>query len=402
MSYIKAGIISVVVLVGAFVGWRYYAYYSSDTPPVVEVLGVESGGGLSGEARLVIKAYDAYKVGSLKVDLDGKSFVAVAPFVRSFSYPFTLITKDLEQGHHALTIEVVSAAQKAKKTFMEVPFYVDNLPLQAALTKNESDARVYQGRTLHVEFQTNKEIKQAVLKTLSESYPCYLQSNRGYIYECFVPIDCEEVAQEYPYSIDVADWVGEAVTLEGKFRVVTFPFKKQTIRIDKEKIQQENEIGRPEKELADDIQVLTKKSPKKKLWHGRFIVPIELKNNDQITSDFGVIRATQERGLMQHKALDLVAYPKSVVWAPQDGIIVLKDRYAHSGNTIGIDHGHVIISLFFHLDSFADIDVGDPIKKGKPVGTVGKTGYATGYHLHWEQRVNTVPVDPLEWTKPNF
>lgn len=403
MSFLKRGIFLGIILVGALIAWRYYAYYSVGTAPVLEILGVKAHEGLKGDAQLTIKGYDSYKIGTLQVDLDNEPFIKPLFIGRkSLSHPFTLSTKELKQGSHKLTITVESAGHIPQKTVLEVPFVVDNLPLQAALTKNELDARVYQGRTLHVVFQANKEIKQAVLKTLSESYPCYLQSNRGYSYECFVPIDCEEVAQEYPYTIEVMDWVGQTVLLEGKFQVVAFPFKKQTIRVDKEKIQKENELGLPEKQLEDDIQTLTKKSPKKKLWHGRFIVPLELTDKKQITSDFGVIRATQERGLNQHKALDLIAFPKSVVWAPQDGIIVMKERYAHSGNTIAIDHGHGLMSLFFHLDSFAVINVGDPIKKGNPVGTVGKTGYATGYHLHWEMRVNTVPVDPFEWTTENF
>ena len=94
--------------------------------------------------------------------------------------------------------------------------------------------------------------------------------------------------------------------------------------------------------------------------------------------------------------------PKSVVWAPQDGVVVMKARFAHSGNTVVIDHGYGILSMFFHLDSFAPIEVGETIKKGNPIGTLGKTGYATGYHLHWELRIGNVPVDPMEWTKPGF
>jgi len=403
MSYIKAGIFFIILAIGGFVGWRYYLYYSSEMAPSMEVYGVQSGGGLSGESRITIKGYDDYKVASFKVLLDDE--ILVKPTVigkKSFSFPFTLSTKELKQGMHTLTITLTNAAHKEQTTTTELPFYVDNLPLQAALTKNESDARIYQGRTLHVEFQANKEIKEAQLKTLSETYACYLQSNRGYIYECFVPIDCEEVAQEYPYTVEVTDWAGDTMSLDGKFKVVAFPFKKQTIRVDKEKIKEENEIGLPESQLEEDIEAITKKSPQKKLWRGKFIVPLELKDNKHISSDFGVIRATQERGLKQHKALDLIAYPKSVVWAPQDGILVIKERYAHSGNTIAIDHGYGLLSLFFHLDQFANINVGDQIKKGNPVGTLGKTGYATGYHLHWEMRVNSVPVDPLQWTKPNF
>ncbi len=400
MSYIKTGIFVTVLLISSIAGWRYYASLSGNTPPSLEVVGLQSGTGISKDTEITIKGYDGSKVGTLEVLLDGEPLVkSLTVGKKSFSHPLTLAVKELGQGGHTLKADIMSSATK---TSVEVPFHVDTLPLQAALTKNESDGRIYQGRTLHVEFQANKELKEARLKTLSDSYPCYLQSNRGFTYECFVPIDCEEVPQEYPYTIEIIDWAGTPMHLEGKFTVVAFPFKKQALRVDKQKIQEENDLGRPEKELEDEISALTKKSPNKKLWHGQFIVPLELKDATQITSDFGVIRATQERGLSQHKALDLIALPKSVVWAPQDGIVVIKDRYAHSGNTVAIDHGHGLMSLFFHLDQIADINVGDTIKKGKPVGTVGKTGYATGYHLHWEMRVNTVPVDPLEWTKPNF
>ncbi len=403
MNYLKAGAALIVLGIGSYVGWNYYLYSTNETPPTIEVVGLNPDGGAAGDVKVTIKGSDSYKIDTFKVDLDGEPLIKETSVGKSsFEYPFTLSTSSLEQGSHVLRVRISNSAARKQTSEEDIFFYVDNLPLHAAITKNETDARVYQGRTLHVEFQANKALKDATLKTLSESYPCFLQSNRGYIYECFVPIECEEIAQEYPYVIEVSDYAGDTLNLDGKFKVVEFPFKKQTIRVDKDKLAEEAELGLPEQQLEDDIVRITKASPKEKLWHGKFIIPLELKEKQQITSDFGVIRATQERGLKQHKALDIIAPPKSVVWATQDGIVALKERYAHSGNTVAIDHGHGIISLFFHLDDFANISVGDKIKKGNPVGTLGKTGYATGYHLHWELRVNTVPVEPSEWTKPNF
>jgi murein DD-endopeptidase MepM/ murein hydrolase activator NlpD len=110
------------------------------------------------------------------------------------------------------------------------------------------------------------------------------------------------------------------------------------------------------------------------------------------------VRTTQHKGRYAHKALDIINSPKSVVWSTQDGKVVLKDRFAFSGNTVVIDHGMGVLSLFFHLDNFADIKEGDKIAKGEPIGTIGKTGYADGYHLHWEMRVDNIPVDPMQWT----
>lgn len=403
ISYIKSGIFLVLVLIGGYTVWQYKSYYGADKNPQVEVIGLKPNQGFNKDARITIKGSDSYRVATLSVALDNSSLIKELAIGRSsFTHEFALPTKDLEQGLHSLSITVESAGNKKLKTDLEIPFMIDRLPLQATLTKNELDAQVYQGRTLHIEFQANKEIKDATLKTLSFSYPCFLKSNRGYIYECFVPIDCEEVPQEYPYIIVITDWVGTSMTLQGQFKVVPFAFKKQMLKVNKEKIEAENKLGLPEKQLEAEVEELTKKSPRKKLWQGHFILPLEFNDKSQVTSDFGVIRATQERGLNQHKALDLIAYPKSVVWAPQDGIVVLKGRYAHSGNTVVIDHGYGILTLFFHLDTLADLKVGDSIKKGKPLGTVGKTGYATGYHLHWELRVNNVPVDPFEWTKEGF
>jgi murein DD-endopeptidase MepM/ murein hydrolase activator NlpD len=58
--------------------------------------------------------------------------------------------------------------------------------------------------------------------------------------------------------------------------------------------------------------------------------------------------------------------------------------------------------MFFHLEDFANINVGDKVAMGRPVGTLGKTGHATGYHLHWEMRINNIPIDPMQWTREIF
>ena len=122
----------------------------------------------------------------------------------------------------------------------------------------------------------------------------------------------------------------------------------------------------------------------------------------KVSCDYGTKRITQEKGCYTHKAVDVIGLPKTVVWAPQDGIIVVKNRYAESGNTVVIDHGLGVFTLLYHLDDFAKINLGDKVKRGNPVGRMGKTGYTTGEHLHWEMRINNTHVDPLQWTKLDF
>ena len=193
--------------------------------------------------------------------------------------------------------------------------------------------------------------------------------------------------------------MGNTINLENKFQVVAYPFKKTTLRIDAKKIEKEKEAGKATSEFEELLEQLNTQSPQKKLWRGAFCTPIDI---IRTTCEFGTIRTTQQKGKYQHKAVDIINMPKSVVWAAQNGIVVMKDRFEESGNTVAIDHGWGIISMYFHLNDFANITVGQKISKGNPIGTMGKTGYAKGYHLHWEMRVNNIPIDPMQWTKRTF
>lgn len=403
-SYIRLGLLAIGLGVIALGGYKVYNYFFSMTPPSLAIVGIEPESTYQGDLQAMVKASDTYKVADIAISLDGKLLVPQFKVgKRIVESPFNIPTKTLSDGKHDLSVTVQNGTYSHLSTTKKVIFYVDNTPLQAAFVKGESDAKVFQGRTLHVQFQVNKPIKQAVASTLSKTYSCFPESPNSLIYECYIPLECDQTPNEYMLAIEITDKVGNALTLETKFQVVAFPFKKQNLTLDAAKVKFENETGLSEKELEGKIEQLTKNSPQEKLWQGAFYTPTEIKEPaKQITTQFGVMRTTQERGLRCHKALDVYNTPKSVIWAPQNGIVVLKDRFAHSGNTVVIDHGYGVLTLLFHLDTFANIEVGDRIKKGNPVGTLGKTGYATGYHLHWEMRVNDVAIDPMQWTKTNF
>lgn len=224
-SYSKLLIFAVIVGVGSYVGVGFYRYYKVDTTPKIEMLDFDETKGYAGKATIRIKGADDYKVARLLVNLDGKSIVDEKIGKKSFERSVTIDTATLPDGKHDLVVEIAGAAQQGKKARMELPFYVDNQPLQAAFVKNEHDARVPQGRTLHVQFRTNKEIDKATAHVFAKDYPCFAESNREHIYECFIPIDCEEVPKEHLIMIDVKDKVGHTTDLRGKFLVEAFPLK---------------------------------------------------------------------------------------------------------------------------------------------------------------------------------
>ncbi len=391
----------IALLVCGWMGMRTYHYFFNTTMPEIHFSGIVDGRSYAGDVSCVVSGEHPYKVKTVTVLLDEKPLTYNFGIGKSsFEYPFPLQTKTLLNGKHELEIQLVDGTMRKNRASKKITFFVDNVPLQAAFVKQNEDLRVFQGKTLHLQLQANKPLKEAFVRFLSKRYPCFPESEDSLIYEAFIPIDCDENPSEYLLSIDCYDAVNNVVTLEAKVQVVPFPFKKGQLSVDAKKMENEKEIGASQNKLNDELQKLVKLSPQKKLWVGSFYAPTEI---TRISTDFGTIRTTPEKGRYAHKGLDVVNIPRGIVWAPQDGVIVLIDRYAYSGNTIVIDHGWGIFSLFFHLDSFhSDLVVGQNIKKGNPVGRIGMTGYASGYHLHWEMRVNDVPVDPLEWTKPGF
>ncbi|MEE9456828.1 MAG: M23 family metallopeptidase [bacterium] len=111
-----------------------------------------------------------------------------------------------------------------------------------------------------------------------------------------------------------------------------------------------------------------------------------------ITSYFG---ARRWRGRI-HGGLDIAAPRGTPVRAPAEGVVVVAGPYPYYGNVVFLDHGGGFSTRYGHLAK-ADVKVGDRLERGDLIGRVGATGLATGSHVHYEVRVNNVPVDPYNY-----
>jgi len=383
-----------------WMAWILYGYFFDHTLPQINILGIENAACYCRDIHCTLSGSDSYKVSNISVWLDDKPLVKNFKInQQKFEYDLPIDTTLIGDGKHILRAEVEDATFNHNTSVLLRDFYIDNTPLQAVFIKPTSEHKILQGRTLHLQFQVNKEIRSARVNIASQSFDCFAESPGSNIFESYIPIKYEEKPNEYPMNVEIFDRPGNRLVLEGKFQVISGAFKKQSLHVDPKKVRTEKEQGRRQSELERELEELAARSPKNKLWYGTFYAPMEYTS---VATDFGVQRVTPEKGCYAHNAVDLLAMPLSVVWAPQDGVVIIKDRYEESGNTIVIDHGLGVFTLLFHLEDFADINVGDRLKRGNPVGRMGKTGYASGYHLHWEMRVNGVKVDPQQWTKEGF
>ncbi len=377
----------------AWCGAKLFKYFTYHQPPIVTLKGIDDGGFYARQTPCELIANNDYKISTVNVTLDGTQLLSNKVKARQFNVPFSIDTTTLPDGQHTLEVYAVDSSYHSNNATTSYRFIVDNAPLRATFL--DSDYTVDQGKTLHMKLQANKKLAHAEVKLFATTYSFYPGSPDSTLYECFIPVDAEERPFEQIITTDIEDPVKNKLSLHANVQVKAFEFKKQKgFNVNADKWAQEKESGIDSKVLKEAMQKWLQESPKHKLWNGPFEYPIEVQ---RMTTPFGEIRMTPERGRYMHKGIDLINHPKCVTWAAQHGKVIIKDRFVISGNTVVLDHGLGVFTLYAHLEDFADINVGETIKKGSPLGRVGKTGYASGYHLHWELLVNNVSVDPLEW-----
>jgi murein DD-endopeptidase MepM/ murein hydrolase activator NlpD len=147
-------------------------------------------------------------------------------------------------------------------------------------------------------------------------------------------------------------------------------------------------VPRIQQEAKELERIWTSMSPK--LWEGVFVPPVPQPAN----SAFGTRTILNGEPRSPHSGADFGSPTGTPVKAPNAGRVVLADSLYYTGNTIVIDHGLGLYSLFAHLSEI-DVHVDNMVKTGDVIGAVGATGRVTGPHLHWSVRVNGARVDPV-------
>jgi len=149
---------------------------------------------------------------------------------------------------------------------------------------------------------------------------------------------------------------------------------------------QQQRIARENAELMAALNPVTKRQPE--------VLAMQPPVAGRFTSVFGKRRYYNgQREPKIHTGLDIAAATGTPVAAPSAGSVALVANRFLTGNTVVLDHGSGMFSMYCHLDSTAVI-AGDELTTGQLLGKVGATGRVTGPHLHWSVWLNGSWVEP--------
>lgn len=115
-----------------------------------------------------------------------------------------------------------------------------------------------------------------------------------------------------------------------------------------------------------------------------------------ISSSFGGRSSPFGGGGQFHKGLDISNRMGTPVLAPAQGAVILAARDGAYGNSVEINHGGGIVTKYGHMQRWA-VQPGQWVKRGEIIGYIGMSGRTTGPHLHYEVRLNGVPVNPMRY-----
>ena len=150
------------------------------------------------------------------------------------------------------------------------------------------------------------------------------------------------------------------------------------------------------KQNAATLQSLAGKTSRTFAWTR----PFRSLPNAAVTSHFADRRTYVYEGReidkQDHLGFDLASVRRAEIPAANRGTVLMAEYFGIYGNTILIDHGYGLQSLYGHLSSIS-VNVGDTVERGQVIGRTGATGLAGGDHLHFTMLVHGASVDPREW-----
>jgi hypothetical protein len=336
-------------------------------------------------------------------NLDGKKEEEIRLKVNPKSY-------GLFEGKAVLMVQAVDKSLLKNKTVLEREINIDLTPPVISILNYTQN--MINGGTGFVFLQANEELKSVNVNVGDVNFKC-LKINQTYVCPFSIPYHFESVK---PIVLNASDYAGNTVNQGLKINVKWINYAKSILDIDDNFIQtkvkplSDKDFNNPVdlfKYVNVEIRkrnedLIHKKASECKNLKPTFEGEFTYLENSAKLGGFADYRKYRYNGQIiegadaYHKGFDFASVKNADVKASNNGEVVFAGFLGIYGNSVIIDHGLCVYTLYSHLSQI-NVKEGQKVVKGQLIGKTGATGLAVGDHLHYGVLVNGIEVNPVEW-----
>ena len=255
-----------------------------------------------------------------------------------------------------------------------------------------SSSKFSQGDLVPVEVHSPSPLAELKAEWVGHTLPFWQDNSHENARRALLGVDLERPAGQYQLTLTAQLESGERVTCSALVSVKARRFAIERLRVGRRFVELgPKDLERAEREDHRLRELFARVTPNR-LWQGRFRLPVD---GTKAEGNFGRRRILNGQRRSPHSGEDFPAPAGALVHGAQRGRVVLAESLFFSGNTVVLDHGLGLYTLYGHLELIA-VGVGDLVEAGTPLGRAGATGRVTSPHLHWAVRLNEARVDPLQ------
>jgi murein DD-endopeptidase MepM/ murein hydrolase activator NlpD len=255
-----------------------------------------------------------------------------------------------------------------------------------------SSATTSQGSLLLAEISGAKPAQEFSADWDGKPTPLWRETPNSSSLRALIGVDLEKPPGRYEWKISWSGVDGKPLTCSLPVTVRAGKFPTERLTVEKQFVQPDPEQQKRVEEDQKKMKAIYDTVTPDVLWKGKFVLPLKGVNTG---GNFGRRRVLNGEARSPHAGVDFPASAGTLVCAAQSGKVVLAENLYYSGNTVVIDHGFGIYTLYAHLSEI-DVHAGDPVEASAEIGKVGATGRVTGPHLHWGLTIDHARVNALQ------
>lgn len=227
-------------------------------------------------------------------------------------------------------------------------------------------------------------------RTLS-FFPVESDREDSLFYAALVGVPFDAAPGERDFQVTIRRMDQETLLLRARLKVVPSDYPAETLSVDPRHVSPDRAaLKRIRKENAE-LAKIYRHSASTRLWSGPFVEPL----SSVVTSGYGIRRVYNGEMRSYHQGTDFRAAVGTPIFAAGAGKVVLARHLFYTGNTVIIDHGLGLFTIYAHLNEI-QVAAGKLVQRGFQLGLSGMTGRVSGPHLHFGVRLDRIRVDPLE------